>query len=73
MERILIYGDEFGTHSLNQEDPQFISHFIYTAIAIKASNLQNAQNLRNEISKNYLFNQKLKSSSSDLKSTQTPA
>ena len=66
MEKIFIYGDEFGTHSLNEEDPQFISHFIYTAFAIKESNLQNAIDLRNELSSKYLFGQKLKSSSKAL-------
>ncbi|CAM3409428.1 DUF3800 domain-containing protein [Aquirufa ecclesiirivi] len=66
-ERILIFGDEFGTHSLNKADPQLISHFIYTAIAIKESNLQNALSLREEISKKYLSSQKLKSSSKALR------
>ncbi|MHA8065775.1 DUF3800 domain-containing protein [Aquirufa sp. ROCK2-A2] len=66
-ERILIFGDEFGTHSLNKADPQIISHFIYTAIAIKESNLQNALSLRDEISKRYLSSQKLKSSSKALR------
>lgn len=63
MERILIFGDEFGTHSLNEEDPQFISHFIYTAVAIKESNYEKALDLRNQISTKYLFGHKLKSSS----------
>ena len=67
MEKVLIYGDEFGTHSLNNEDSQFISHFIYTAIAIKESNLQSALELRNEISNKFLFGHKLKSSSNALK------
>lgn len=66
MDRVLIYGDEFGTHSLNEEDPQFISHFIYTAIAIKESNLDKALELRNQISTKHLFGQKLKSSSKAL-------
>lgn len=66
MEKILIYGDEFGTHSLNDSDPQFISHFIYTAIAIKEENIEKSLKLRNELSEKFLQSQKLKSSSKAL-------
>jgi hypothetical protein len=66
VERVYIYGDEFGTSSLNDEDPLFISHFIYTAIAIKESNLTKSLQLREEISNKFLFGHKLKSSSKAL-------
>jgi hypothetical protein len=65
MERIFIFGDEFGTHSINEKEG-VVSHFIYTAIAIKESNLQTANDLRNYLSEKYLFGHKLKSSSKAL-------
>ncbi|PXX22843.1 DUF3800 domain-containing protein [Arenibacter sp. ARW7G5Y1] len=67
MERVYIFGDEFGTSSLNNNDVKNITHFVYSAIIIKASNLDKARRVRDEISNKFLSGNKIKSSSKSLR------
>ena len=67
MEKVYVFGDEFGTSTLNNNDVKNITHFVYSAIIIKESNLDNARRIRNEISNKFLSGNKIKSSSRALK------
>lgn len=67
MERVYIFGDEFGTSTLKANDVKNITHFVYSAIVIKESNIEKARKVRDEISNIFLFNKKIKSSSKALK------
>lgn len=66
-EKVFIYGDEFGTSTLKTNDVKNITHFIYTAIVIKESNLENALKVRNHISNTFFQGQIIKSSSKILR------
>lgn len=67
VEKVFIYGDEFGTSTLKSNDVKNISHFIYVAIVIKDSNKRIAQEVRNHISETFFKGQIVKSSSKLLK------
>lgn len=62
-EKVYIYGDEFGTSTLKNNDVKNITHFIYSAIVIKESNLEIARNVRDEISEKFFHGKTIKSSS----------
>ena len=66
-EKVFIYGDEFGTLTLKTNDVKNITHFIYTAIVIKESNLENALKVRDDISNKFCQGQIIKSSSKPLR------
>lgn len=70
-EKVYIYGDEFGTSTLKNNDVKNITHFVYAAIVIKESQLSNAIKVRKEISKIYFKGNILKSNSKILKNEQT--
>lgn len=67
MEKVYVYVDEFGTHSLNESDPQHITHFIYCSVVIKESNLNKAYEVRQFISDNFLNGHVIKSGSKALR------
>lgn len=67
MEKVFIFCDEFGTSTLLQNDVKNITKFVYCSIVIKESNLEKARKVRDEISQKFLFNEKIKSSSTALK------
>jgi len=69
MEKVFIFCDEFGTSTLLQNDVKNITKFVYCSIVIKESNLEKARKVRDEISQKFLFNEKIKSSSTALKMT----
>jgi len=50
-EKVFIYGDEFGTSTLKNNDVKNITHFIYVAIVIRESNIERAIGVRDELSK----------------------
>jgi len=63
VEKVYIYGDEFGTSTLKNNDVKNITNFIYSAIVIKQSNIKEAIKVRNEISKKYFQGNIIKSKS----------
>lgn len=63
MEKVYIFGDEFGTSTLKSNDVKNITHFVYAAIVIKESQLHNARKVRDEISKKFFKGNILKSNS----------
>jgi len=67
MEKVYVFGDEFGTSALSNNDVKNITHFVYSAIIIKESNLEKARKVRDEISNNFLSGHKIKSSSRALR------
>ncbi len=67
MEKVYIFGDEFGTSTLKSNDVKNITHFVYAAIVIKESQLQNAKKVRDEISKKFFKGNILKSNSKILR------
>lgn len=67
MEKVYIFGDEFGTSTLEENDVKNITHFVYSAVVIKESNIEKARKIRDEISEIFLFGNKIKSSSKALK------
>lgn len=67
MEKVYIFGDEFGTSALNNNDIKNITHFVYSAIIIKESNLDKARKVRDEISNKYLSGHRIKSNSKALR------
>lgn len=69
MEKVYIFGDEFGTSTLKSNDIKNITHFVYAAIVIKESQLKNAEKIRNDISKKFFKGNALKSSSRILSRT----
>jgi len=70
-EKVFIYGDEFGTSTLKSNDVKNITHFIYAAIVIKESNLNNALRVRDEISSKFFHGGIVKSSSKALRNMDT--
>ena len=67
MEKVYVFGDEFGTSALSSNDVKNITHFVYSAIIIKESNLEKARGIRDEISNTFLSGNKIKSSSRALR------
>jgi hypothetical protein len=67
MEKVYVFGDEFGTSALKENDVKNITHFVYSAVVIKESNIERARKVRDEISNIFLFGNKIKSSSKALK------
>lgn len=67
MEKVYIFGDEFGTSTLEENDVKNITHFVYSAVVIKESNIEKARKVRDEISEIFLFGNKIKSSSKALR------
>lgn len=67
MEKVYVFGDEFGTSTLKENDLKNITHFVYSAVVIKESNIERARKVRDEISNIFLFGNKIKSSSKALK------
>lgn len=67
MEKVYVFGDEFGTSALSNNDVKNITHFVYSAIIIKESNLEKARGIRDEISNTFLSGNKIKSSSRALR------
>lgn len=67
MEKVYIFGDEFGTSTLKNNDVKNITHFVYSAIVIKESQLESARRVRQDISKKFFKGNVLKSSSKILK------
>lgn len=63
MEKVYIFGDEFGTSTLKNNDVKNITHFVYAAIVVKESQLENAKIVRDEISKKFFKGNILKSNS----------
>lgn len=70
-EKVFIYGDEFGTSTLKSNDVKNITHFVYAAIVIKESQLQNAKKVRDDISKKFFKGNTLKSKSKILRNQET--
>ena len=70
-EKVYIYGDEFGTSTLKKNDVKNITHFVYAAIVIKESQLQNAKKVRDEISKRFFKGNIIKSNSKILRNEKT--
>lgn len=66
-EKVYIFGDEFGTSTLNQNDVKNITHFVYAAIVVKESNLVKAREVRDSISQNFFYGNPIKSNSRVLK------
>lgn len=66
MEKVYVFCDEFGTSTLKQNDRKNITKFVYSAIIIRESQLENANRVRNEISNQFLQNNPIKSSSKRL-------
>ncbi|MCF1420315.1 DUF3800 domain-containing protein [Mangrovimonas futianensis] len=66
-EKVYIFGDEFGTSTLHQNDVKNITHFVYAAIVVKESNLDNARTIQEEISKVFFKGNPIKSNSKILK------
>ncbi|WP_418637531.1 DUF3800 domain-containing protein [Winogradskyella sp.] len=66
-EKVYIFGDEFGTSTLNQNDVKNITHFVYAAIVVKESNLVKAREVRDNISQNFFYGNPIKSNSRVLK------
>ncbi len=66
-EKVFIFGDEFGTSTLNQNDVKNITHFVYAAIVVKESNLDKAREVRDSISQNFFYGNPIKSNSRVLK------
>jgi hypothetical protein len=71
MEKVYIFGDEFGTSTLKNNDVKNITHFIYSAIVIKESNIKKALKVRDDISNLFFKGQILKSSSKVLRNEDT--
>lgn len=71
MEKVYVFGDEFGTSTLKNNDVKNITHFVYAAIVVKESQLEKAKNVRAEISNNFFKGNILKSSSKILKNEDT--
>ncbi|NRB58322.1 MAG: DUF3800 domain-containing protein [Winogradskyella sp.] len=67
-EKVYIFGDEFGTSTLNKNDVKNITHFVYSAIVVKESNLNQARKVQKKISKDFFYGHPIKSSSRVLKS-----
>ena len=67
MEKVYIFGDEFGTSTLKNNDVKNITHFIYSAIVIKESNIHKALKVREDLSNLFFKGQILKSSSKVLR------
>lgn len=61
MEKVYIFGDEFGTSTLKNNDVKNITHFVYAAIVVKESQLEKAMRVRDEISKKFFKGNILKS------------
>lgn len=66
-EKVYIYGDEFGTSSMNLQAQNEVSHFVYSAIVVSESNLIKAYEVRDYISKNFFQGQKIRSKSRAIK------
>ena len=66
-EKVYIYGDEFGTSSMNLQAQNEVSHFVYSAIVVSESNLNKAYEVRDYISKNFFQGQKIRSKSRAIK------
>lgn len=66
-EKVYIFGDEFGTSTLNQNDVKNITHFVYAAIVVKESNLDKAREVRDSISQIFFYGNPIKSNSRVLK------
>mgnify|MGYP003645613692 CR=1 FL=1 len=71
MEKVYIFGDEFGTSTLKNNDVKNITHFIYSAIVIKESNIHKALKVREDLSNLFFKGQILKSSSRVLRNEET--
>jgi len=71
MEKVYIFGDEFGTSTLKNNDIKNITHFIYSAIVIKESNIHQALKVRKDLSNLFFKGQILKSSSKVLRNEET--
>ncbi|WP_169338375.1 DUF3800 domain-containing protein [Psychroserpens burtonensis] len=69
-EKVYVYGDEFGTSTLKSNDVKNITHFVYAAILVKESQLQNAKKVRDEISEKFFKGNVLKSNSKILRNEQ---
>lgn len=67
MEKVYIYGDEFGTSTLGNNDVKNITHFVYAVVIIKESQLKLARKVRDDISKKFFKGNILKSNSKILK------
>ncbi|GGW49904.1 DUF3800 domain-containing protein [Arenibacter certesii] len=66
-EKVYIYGDEFGTSSMNLQAQNEVSHFVYSAIVVSESNLDKAYEVRDYISKNFFQGQRIRSKSRAIK------
>lgn len=66
-EKVYIYGDEFGTSSMNLTAKNEISHFVYSAIVVTESNLKQAYTVKDEISKKFFHGQPIRSKSKAIK------
>ena len=66
-EKVYIYGDEFGTSSMNLIAKNEISHFVYSAIVVTETNLNQAYKVRDGISKKFFRGQRIRSKSRALK------
>lgn len=60
MEKAFIFIDEFGNSATNLDKPGSFSHFVYTAVVLKESELEKAENVRKEISAKYFQNSPIK-------------
>ncbi len=68
MDKVYVFCDEYGTSTLKQNDVKNITKFVYCSVVIKESSFEKAQQIRSLISKEFLFGEKIKSSSKALKS-----
>ena len=66
-EKVYIFGDEFGTSTLHNNDVKNITHFVYAAVVIKESNLDKARIVCEKISQEFFFGNPIKSNSRVLK------
>lgn len=64
MDKVFVFIDEFGNTSLDIAKPGTFSHFVYSAIVIKESDVVNARLILSELSKRYNQNSPFKSSKS---------
>lgn len=70
-EKVFVFGDEFGTSALSQNDVKNITHFVYAAIVVKESKIKDALEVRDYISENFLKGEVIKSNSRALKKIDT--
>lgn len=67
VEKVFVYGDEFGTSHLNTMVQGNTSHFLYASLVIKETDLLKAYDVQHYISEKYFSGGKIKSGSKALR------